>query len=105
MPDGYAVLARRFGATIVPTFLVMTPEGKYKFMIDEPIRPRVTDDFDADVRDCVERSIRVLERYVRRYAEQWYVFRPVWPQDGVAVRDRQYLRRLRSLGRGAPRTG
>lgn len=102
MPDGYAVLARRFGATIVPTFLVMTPEGKHRFMIDKPITPRVTDDFDADVRDCVERSIKVLERYVREYAEQWYVFRPVWPEAGVAIRDRQYLRRLRSLGRSAP---
>ena len=95
MPDGYAVLARRFGATVVPTFMVMTPEGKHEFILDEPIVPRVTDDFDADVRDCVERAVAVLERYVRRYAEQWYVFSPIWDTDGAVEEDRQLLRRMR----------
>lgn len=95
MPDGYAVLARRFGASIVPTFMVMTPEGKHEFILDDPIVPRVTDDFDADVRDTVERALTVLERYVRRYAEQWYVFSPIWNTDGTAQEDRQLLRRMR----------
>jgi len=98
MPDGYAVLARRFGAAIVPTFCVMTPEGKHEFITDEPIVPRVTDDIEADVRDCVERCIKVLERYVRRYPEQWYVFAPVWDREPSASADRQQLRKIRSLG-------
>ncbi len=55
--------------------------------MDEPIKPRVTDDFDADVRDCVERSIRVLERYVRRVR-------------GPVVRVPARLARGRRLGQG-----
>ncbi len=95
MPDGYALLARRLGAIIVPTFMVMAPEGKHEFILDEPMAPRVTGDFDADVRDTVERAVAVLEHYVRRYPEQWYVFSPIWDTDSAVEKDRHLLRRMR----------
>lgn len=95
MPDGYAVLARRFGAMVVPTFLVMTDDGRYEFIIDEPLKPRVTDDEVADVRELVERTLAVLERYVRQYPEQWYVFRPVWDRSAEEAVDRHHRRRIR----------
>ena len=101
MPDGYAVLARRFGASIIPTFLVMTDDGKYRFMIEDAIKPRVTNDFDADVRDCIARCIEVMERYVRQYREQWYVFRPVWDGQKVRRQDRQGRRMMRARRLGA----
>jgi KDO2-lipid IV(A) lauroyltransferase len=78
MPDGYAVLARRFGAMLVPSFLVMRDDGLYDYIVEEPIRPRVTEDFEDDVRDTVSRLSVLFERYIRRYPEQWYVFRSVW---------------------------
>jgi len=98
MPDGHVVLARRLGASIVPTFAVMGPDGKYEYLLDEPIRPRVTDDEEADVRECAQRCLAVSERYVRQYPEQWYVFRPVWDayDDGPALEDRQELRKRRA---------
>jgi KDO2-lipid IV(A) lauroyltransferase len=77
VPDGHAVLARRFGAKIVPSFLFLTKDGLYDLVLDEPITPRVTDDEEADVRDAVERVLSVFERHVRACPEQWYVFRPV----------------------------
>ncbi|MEA3409056.1 MAG: lysophospholipid acyltransferase family protein [Candidatus Eisenbacteria bacterium] len=95
VPDGYAVLARRFGARIIPTFMVMTPAGKHEFTLDDPIVPRVTDDVDADVRDTVERTVAVLERHIRRYPEQWYVFSPIWDTDAAVEKDRHQLRRMR----------
>lgn len=78
VPDGHAVLARRFGAIILPGFMVRREDGKYEYVLDKIIEPRVTDDVDADVRDCVERCLRVFERHIRRCPEQWYVFRPIW---------------------------
>ncbi|MBD3349800.1 MAG: hypothetical protein GF400_11495 [Candidatus Eisenbacteria bacterium] len=78
VPDGHAVLARKFGVPILPGFLVMNEDGKYEIVTDEIVEPRVTDDFDADVRDCVARCLRVFEKHIRRYPEQWYVFRPIW---------------------------
>ncbi|MBN2564904.1 MAG: hypothetical protein JXB46_04260 [Candidatus Eisenbacteria bacterium] len=96
VPDGYAVLARRFGASVVPTFLVMTPDGRYEFTVEEPIVPRVTDDPAADIRDCVTRTIAVFEEYIRRYPEQWYVFRPIWDGPAASAQDRHRRRVLRS---------
>jgi len=99
MPDGHAVLARRLRARIVPTFAVMGPDGKYEYLMDEPIEPRVTDDAEADVRDCAAKCLAVSERYIRRYPEQWYVFRPIWDTDGASGVDRQELRSRRARAR------
>ena len=65
MPDGHAALARRLGARIAPTFLVMRPDGRYDFLVDTPIEPRVTDDEEADVRDLASRCLSVFERRIR----------------------------------------
>ena len=58
----------------------------------------MTDDAEADVRDCALRCLAVFERYVKQYPEQWYVFRPVWGQDvdGHTPEDRQEIRRRRA---------
>jgi KDO2-lipid IV(A) lauroyltransferase len=102
VPDGHALLARKFGAIIVPGFLMMRPDGRYELIVEDPIEPRVTDDVDADVRDCVERCLAVFERYVRRYPEQWYVFRPVWDRPGRRRTDRADDRSGRGLRPGEP---
>jgi len=83
VPIGHAVLARRLGAILVPTFVVKREDGRYDLVLDDPIEPRVTDDEEADVRECVERCLRVFEKHIRAHPEQWYVFRPVWkrPRD------------------------
>jgi KDO2-lipid IV(A) lauroyltransferase len=96
VPDGYAVLARRFGASVVPTFLVMTPDGRYEFVMEAPIVPRETDDEAGDVRDCVRRTLASFEKYIRLYPEQWYVFRPIWDGPGATAPDRHRRRVMRS---------
>ncbi len=78
VPDGHAVLARKFGGVILPGVLVKRDDGRYEYKIEPPIVPQVTDDFDADVRDCVEKCLRVFERFIRANPEQWYVFHPIW---------------------------
>jgi KDO2-lipid IV(A) lauroyltransferase len=108
LPDGYAVLARRFGASVVPTFMLMNEDGKYEFVVDDPVSPRVTDDVTADVRDLAERCVKVFEAYIRRYPEQWYVFRPVWDGKTAAVEDRHRRRGRRLMtrrGRASKRRG
>jgi KDO2-lipid IV(A) lauroyltransferase len=101
VPDGHAVLARRLGATIVPTYCVMNSEGLYDFTLGEPIVPPMTDDEDADVREIVDRCLRSVESSVRKYREQWYVFRPIWEPPGAGRRDRIQARRDRLKAREA----
>ncbi|MCK4513175.1 lysophospholipid acyltransferase family protein [bacterium] len=95
-PDGYAALARRVGALIVPTFCIRQPNGLYDFRTGPPFAPPVTDDEDADVRSCVIRMMGLVEDEVRRYPEQWYVFRPAWESAGLPATDRHHARRTRA---------
>jgi KDO2-lipid IV(A) lauroyltransferase len=101
MPDGHAVLARRLGATIVPCFLLMTDGGRYDLIVDDPIVPRVTADEEADIRDCVDRCLGVVERHVRAHPDQWYVFRPMWHERSGAGEDRLAARSRRRAGQRA----
>jgi KDO2-lipid IV(A) lauroyltransferase len=103
VPDGHALLARKFGAAIVPGFLVMNEEGLYDLIVEDVIEPRVTDDEEADIRDCVERCLAVFEKYIRRHPEQWYVFRPVWDRPDERYADRLKIRQERFRARAAER--
>jgi KDO2-lipid IV(A) lauroyltransferase len=96
MPDGYAALARRLGARVVPTFLVMREDGLYEFIVDEPLEPRVTDDEESDVRELVDRCARIFEERIREHPEQWYAFRPIWDDAGREVEDRLRRRSRRA---------
>ena len=99
VPDGHAVLARRFGAVIVPGFLVKQEDGRYHLVTSEVIEPRVTDDVEGDIRDCVERCLRLFEKRIAANPEQWYVFRPVWDTEGPARKDRLRAREERLRAR------
>ncbi len=93
-PDGYAVLARRFGAKIVPVFCFRRADGRYDFTSEQPIEIVPTDDAEADIRACVSRCLAIVEQQVLTHADEWYAFRPIW---GVAGTDRMLKRRNRSL--------
>ncbi len=93
-PDGHAVLARKFGAKLVPTFCLLREDGRYDFFMDDPIEMTVTDDAEADIRECVAKCLAHVENRVRENPEQWFAFRPTW---GIECEDRLLSRKDRSL--------
>lgn len=74
VPRGPAVLSLRTGAPIVPSFMIRTPEDKFVFIYGQPIDPA---DFKG-VMDITQRIVSVLERYIREYPSQWFLFYKVW---------------------------
>jgi KDO2-lipid IV(A) lauroyltransferase len=75
MPYGHVILSLRTGAPIVPGFVVRERGTRFKFYVEEPIRPgSCRDAFE----DLMHRCITVMETYVRRYPDQWFVFEPIW---------------------------
>ncbi len=93
-PDGHAVLARKFGARLVPMFCLKRDDGRYEFSVEDPIEVVVTDDAEADIRACVDQCLALMEERVRENPEQWFAFRPTWD---VACQDRLRTRKRRSL--------
>lgn len=78
LPDGYARLAQRTGAPILPAFTVRLPDHRIRAYIEPPFVPPQTADRRADVQAIMQHVVRVMEHYIRAYPDQWVMFRPIW---------------------------
>ena len=76
VPGGAATLALRTGSPVVPAALVRDPHGPgYLAHIGPPILGEQGD--DATV--VMQRIMSWLEGIIRRYPDQWFMFRQMWP--------------------------
>jgi len=76
-PRGPAVFALRLGVPVVFGVALRQPSGKYR-MVFEPIAVEDTGDRDRDVDAIVGRYTATLERWVRRYPEQYFWHHRRW---------------------------
>lgn len=74
MPRGPAVLSLRSGAPVLPVFLIREGRWAFRLFVEPPIWPDGDQTGEAVVRSLTRRYADVLERYVRRFPEQWLVF-------------------------------
>ncbi|MDB4905846.1 MAG: hypothetical protein JWO05_630 [Gemmatimonadetes bacterium] len=74
---GAATLALRLGAPVVFAAAIRQPDGKYQFVVEEvPVTP--TGNLDADVEQIVTDYTATLERWVRRYPDQYFWHHRRW---------------------------
>jgi len=81
-PIGVAILAMATGAPVLPVFVVMEKNRKYRGIIETPIH------FDAPSRENretlilkgMERLINKFEEYIEKYPDQWYNFYSYWKE-------------------------
>ena len=65
-------------ATLVPSFMIRNPDNTYKLVIDKPIILENTGDKEGDVRRYTQEWTKVLEKYIRKYPEQWVWMHRRW---------------------------
>src|SRR3990172_8330871 len=82
-PAGPARLARISGAPIIFGWAARRPHGRYLAYISPPVFPDRALSPEEDARQVTRRIVAEFERAVRRYPEQWYVFREMWPDGGL----------------------
>jgi KDO2-lipid IV(A) lauroyltransferase len=80
-PVGPARLARLSGAPIVFAVAVRLPGGRFRASVSSPIVPDRDADADDDIRRMTQAIAANFEPLVRKYPEQWYVFRDIWPEE------------------------
>jgi Kdo2-lipid IVA lauroyltransferase/acyltransferase len=74
-----AKLALRTGAPLLPVFVPWDQqEKKFVLKIDEPLQFEPTGDETEDVRLLTQAYTRVVEKYVRRYPDQWLWIHRRW---------------------------
>lgn len=78
LPRGPATLAVRREASVLPAFMIRGEDNRFTLNFESPIC------FNAPSRDkesiplFAEKLAKVLEKYIRRYPEQWFMFHPMW---------------------------
>ena len=78
LPAGPAALAAKTGATILPIVAHRRPDGTFFVTHDAPIR--VASGRPEDLARATQAIADALERTLAAAPEQWYSFKPLWPE-------------------------
>ena len=73
LPSGPSVLALRTGSAVLPAFAVRTGGGRIGIIIEDEIPVE-----GSDEERITRMIVGVVEAYIRRYPDQWCMFRPFW---------------------------
>ncbi len=84
-PLGPAAFAIKTGAVIVPGFMFRNPDDSFTLRIEQPIEfnlqtanPGVEELNDKNMQSVIEQYIKIFEKYIKDYPDQWYMFRRFW---------------------------
>jgi lauroyl/myristoyl acyltransferase len=78
-PSGPAALALRTGAKLVTGYLVRNESDDYIGEIFPALEFEITDDRESDVQHITQQLVSIQEDVIRRYPDQWFMFRRMWP--------------------------
>ena len=81
-PVGVAMLAMTTGAPVLPVFVVMERNRKYRGVIEAPVyfNPSSRGDREVVVREGMAKLIKKFEAYIEKYPDQWYNFYSFWKE-------------------------
>jgi KDO2-lipid IV(A) lauroyltransferase len=79
LPRGPVFFAIKTGASIVPCFFVRENKKYYRFIFVKPIFLNRGDSKGKDEeKKALEEYVSVLEKYIKKYPQQWYMFEKYW---------------------------
>ncbi len=78
-PSVAANLARVSGAPILVTAVVRELDNTFSGIALPLIVVERTREAAQDIEDATQAIVAGLERFIREWPDQWYIFRPMWP--------------------------
>ena len=78
LPVGVAAFALKTGAPIVPVFMVRDNDDSFILKFERPIEYTPTENRDNDLVEIIKSYKFIIEHYIRKYPEQWYMFKKFW---------------------------
>jgi len=79
-PEGPAALSLMTGASIVPGFMLRNPDDSFTLRIEKPVEFKPSGDKAKDLSDLIKVYNKIVEDYIHKYPDQWYVFRRFWAE-------------------------
>lgn len=79
LPDGPAAIALKTGAKLVPAFLARQPNDmEFWGRLEPALQYELSGNKEQDIHTITQCVAKALEDMIRRYPDQWYMFRPMW---------------------------
>ncbi|MBU1870277.1 MAG: lysophospholipid acyltransferase family protein [Candidatus Omnitrophica bacterium] len=77
-PEGPAAFTLKTGASIIPGFMLRNQDDSFTLRFEKAISHKQTTNTQKDVEEIIGRYITTFEDYIRKYPDQWYMFRRFW---------------------------
>ena len=78
LPKGMAYLALKSGAPVIPSFVVRELDGRIRILLEQPLAVENLNMSDENIQVLTQKGARAMEKQIRIYPTQWFVFRPFW---------------------------
>lgn len=78
IPAGPVEIAMKSGAALIPCFIHRTDKYNYFIEMEEPIKFETVGDKKELVRINTSKMASVLEKYIKKYIDQWEMFHNIW---------------------------
>ncbi len=78
IPKGPAVFSARLQAEIVPTFMVREKADTFRLIFGPALKKSTASEEDENIKETMKEYVAVIERYVKMYPTQWYMFKRAW---------------------------
>lgn len=79
-PIGPAFFALKTGASILPGFMIREKNDTFTLKMEKPIKPVHTGNREHDIKTIVMHYKNIIEDYIRKYPDQWYMFMQFWTE-------------------------
>ncbi|MCF7888234.1 MAG: lysophospholipid acyltransferase family protein [Candidatus Omnitrophica bacterium] len=76
IPRGVAFFAKKTGAIVIPVFFVRENKYNYRLIFEKEISYNRGDKNIEEV--ILKKYVSVLEKYLKKYPDQWYLFQKYW---------------------------
>lgn len=80
IPRGPAALSIHTQAPILPGFLVRRREDKFSLILEKALDEVEVTDKEEKIKRLTSGMVKVIEKYIRRYPGQWFMFYPIWKE-------------------------
>ncbi len=80
IPKGPAVFSERLQSEIVPAFMVREKDDTFRFIFEPRLKRPSAIEEDDRLKETMRAYVSVIERYVKMYPTQWYMFKREWSE-------------------------
>ena len=78
LPKGPATFSLKTQAAMVAGFMFKKGD-KYELTFEKPILSQPTGNKENDIFNLTREYLKVIEKYIREYPGEWYLFHRLWP--------------------------